>query len=505
MDWTAGYVDVGYTHDFYRELSPALQQFALLSRGIGADIETDRPTYCELGCGHGFSTVLLAAAHPQGRFYANDFLPNHIAFARKLANDTGTTNVHFYEDSFEEFKDCDLPQFDIIALHGVYSWVSAENRRHIIDFIARKLKVGGSVYISYNCQPGWASAAPLRELMIMFSGDQAEPLLPRIEQAFNKIQTLFDTNSMYARANPLMKDRFEGIRKMSRSYVAHEYFNRDWTIFYHTDVARDLREAKLGYAASTQLIDHLENFNFTPDQQKVLNDTPNADHREVLRDFLTNRQFRRDIYVKGGLTIDRRLRDAQIATMRFVLSVLPDEVPRSLLTPLGSLGLNAAVFDPMLEAFNTGPRTMAQLMELPALQQVGLPVILESVSVLVGSNLLQPCLEAAGDATRAKSTARFNTALMQRARHSGELTFLASPLTGGGYAIGRFEQLFLLAHQNRHASPPGFVWECLQARGEGLLREGQLLRTAEENLAHLTESHERFMKHMPVLKRLGIA
>ena len=58
----------------------------------------------------------------------------------------------------------DLPEFDFIGLHGVWSWVSPENQKIIINFIRKKLKVGGVVYISYNTLPGWLQMIPLREL-----------------------------------------------------------------------------------------------------------------------------------------------------------------------------------------------------------------------------------------------------------------------------------------------------------------------------------------------------
>lgn len=505
MDWTEGYVDVGYTHDFYRELTPALQHFALLSRGISAGGDLDKLTYCELGCGHGYSTVLLAAAHPDGEFHANDFLPGHITYARKLAAETGTSNVALYDDSFEQFaRRDDLPQFDIIALHGVYTWVSAENRKFIVDFIAKRLKLGGIVYISYNCHPGWATVAPLRQLMMMFSGNPADPLLPRIDQALAKIQPLFDTNSMYARANPLLKDRFDSIRKQSRAYVAHEYFNRDWTIFYHSEVAQELRGAKLDFATTVQLFDHLDNFNLTAEQQKLLNETGNIDHREVLRDFVMNRQFRRDLYAKGGLPLDPAARIAQLMATRFVLTTLPADVPRTVLTTLGSLSLNAAVFDPVIAAFAEGPRTIAEVMDSDATRALGFPVVLEAVIILVGNNHMQPCLPAAGDAARARRTVAFNTAVMERALDSSELLFLASPLTGGGVQINRFDQLFLLARQRGHDDPPAFVCDRLVARNEGLMRNGQALRTAQENLDHLRERYTEFQRRLPILQQLGI-
>ena len=63
-----------------------------------------------------------------------------------------------FDQAFAEF--CarpDLPDFDFIGLHGIWSWISDENRAVIVDFIRRKLKVGGVLYISYNTQPGWAA------------------------------------------------------------------------------------------------------------------------------------------------------------------------------------------------------------------------------------------------------------------------------------------------------------------------------------------------------------
>ena len=68
----------------------------------------------------------------------------------------------------------DLPAFDIIALHGLWSWVSAENRRAIVEIMRRRLKVGGACYISYNTLPGWAMGMPLRHMMTLHGTRLAE-------------------------------------------------------------------------------------------------------------------------------------------------------------------------------------------------------------------------------------------------------------------------------------------------------------------------------------------
>ncbi len=389
--------------------------------------------------------------------------------------------------------------------------MNEENRNHIINFIAKRLKIGGTVYISYNCYPGWATMAPLRQLMVMLSGNSSDPLLPRIDQALAKIQTLFDTNSMYSRVNPMLKDRFEGVRKQSRPYIAHEYFNRDWTIFYHTDVARDMRSAKLDYATTIEVLEHLDNFNLTAEQLALLQGTENTDHREVMRDFITNRQFRRDLYIKGRLPLDASERMARLMATRFVLTTPDDGIQRNVLTPLGKLALTSDVFDPLIAALARGPRTLAQLVEDDALRALAHTAIVEAITVLIGQNHVQPCLPPAGDAERAKSTAAFNTAVMERALRGSDLQFVASPLTGGGYQIGRFEQLFLLAEQ-RQLDPAAFVAECLAARGDVLVRTGQTEGSVDlARLAGLTPSgviceiikDDGTMARLPDLKAFG--
>jgi hypothetical protein len=128
--------------------------------------------------------------------------------------------------------------------------------------------------------------------------------------------------------------------------------------------------------------------------------------------------------------------------------------------------------------------------------------------VLSGTGALLPAQDEALVSKARKATERINTHLMMKARSSNELSFLASPLTGGGVAVPRFQQLFLLARQQGHKQPQDwarFVWTILAAQGQRLVKEGKALETAEENLAELTEQANAFQdKQLPVLKALQV-
>jgi len=63
--------------------------------------------------------------------------------------DASGSGATLLEDSFAELAARpELPEFDIIGLHGVWTWISDENSRVIVDFIRRKLRAGGILYIS---------------------------------------------------------------------------------------------------------------------------------------------------------------------------------------------------------------------------------------------------------------------------------------------------------------------------------------------------------------------
>ena len=117
-----GYIsEVDYLYGYYPETSPVRLRLALLASGVGHSVGT-APNYLELGFGQGLSLSINAATN-DGNFYGTDFNPAQVANALELAQATGKA-ISIFEDSFEQIAERgDLPQFDIIALHGIWSWI----------------------------------------------------------------------------------------------------------------------------------------------------------------------------------------------------------------------------------------------------------------------------------------------------------------------------------------------------------------------------------------------
>lgn len=518
QSWTEGYVSgIDYVRAFYRELSPPMIAFALVLKGWrpppgfpgagfpGASFPAGRFDYAELGCGHGVTSTVLAGCHPQGRFTAVDFNPTHIAAARRLAADAGLENAVYLEESFADLARRDGPEFDAVALHGVWSWVNAENRAILTDLLRRRLKPGGVAFVSYNALPGNLAFQPLRRILVEHTAGKAGPLPARIAQAVAFASKAAALNAGWFAGADGVAERIESLRNKSPNYIAHEYLNSDWTAFYHADVARELAEAKLGFAAAALPMEQYDDLTLSSEAQAVAAEAADPAFAETLRDILSNRSFRRDLFVKGAERLTAAERTAWLRQMRFALLTAPDALPEMATTPVGRIPLPRALYEPLGEALAAGPLSLGDLLDRPALSAQGEEPVLRALVLLTSLALAAPALGEAGLEERQQHADRCNAALLDRHRTGEPTNHLASPVLGSGVAISRIEALFLMAARLGE-EPASYAWRYLSADGLSLGRDGRRLESAEDNLEELRLRHERFVeRRLPILRRLGVA
>ncbi|HWZ68717.1 MAG TPA: class I SAM-dependent methyltransferase, partial [Stellaceae bacterium] len=152
--------DIPYLRDFKPMLAPAWLDHVALVAGIEPPARRNGLAWCDLGCGQGVTAAILAATHPCGVFHGVDAMPVHIDHARRLAAAAAIPNLQLHAVDFAAASGLELPQFDYIVAHGVYTWIGPEAQCAVRRFIDRRLKPGGLVYLSYNAMPGWARDLP---------------------------------------------------------------------------------------------------------------------------------------------------------------------------------------------------------------------------------------------------------------------------------------------------------------------------------------------------------
>lgn len=506
--WTSGYVtEVGYQWSYFSELNPMRAKIALPCNGIACP---EIHHACELGFGQGVSLNMHAAGSDM-EWHGNDFNPSHAYVARELAGHSGAL-AHVTDQSFEEFRRReDLPQFDYIGVHGVWSWVSDENRREIVDFIKAKLKVGGVLYISYNVQPGWAGFIPLRNLMMEYL-DRISPrgkgMEARIDETLEFAEKMVESKPLYARNYPAAIKRLSDSKTQNRNYLAHEFFNRDWHPMSFLDMGGWLDEAKLSYACAASLLEQLPSLTTTPEQREFLETIPDQMLRHQVVDFMTNQQFRRDYWVKGVRRLNAAEQMEAFNELSVVLIRHADEASLTMKGPIGEVNLNEEIYKPLLDFLSDNKvRSIGEIVRKLQSDKHTVVNLLQALLILMGDNQIAPAISNPPAKIR-KQCERLNRFIRNRSRDVDEINFQASPVTGGGIAASRIVQLFMLALEGKAATDEElaqFAWQRLSARNQRLVQDGKALETDEENLAELKKRAGEFLnKVRPVFSALGI-
>lgn len=469
-----GYVQgIDYTHGYCAELAPGLIELACASHGI-AGLGGRPPRYLELAFGQGVSLNIHAAATP-GEYWGMDFNPAHAANARALAAASGS-GLTVFEDSFEAFAAReDLPEFDVIATHGTWSWISAANRHLVVEIARRRLAPGGLFFVSYNCMPGWASEVPLRQLLMQHAELADAPqtdIVTRIDAAIGFAQSLSGAGARFFRRHDTLDTWLADMRGRSPAYLAHEYFNRDWHPMDSNEVGEALSAAGLRFAVSATLSDQMPGLALSGEGRALLEATTHPALRETVFDYLVNRRFRRDIFVREATTRAPAARDATLRKTRFALLQHPDQVPTRVRVSGGEAEVDAKARGALVTALAAGdyaPKCLAEIEAHAGCREIDFANLLQTALLLTSAGSLHPAQSAQTIEAAAPACRGLNAHLLEIGAAAGQVPALASPVIGAGVYVERRELLFLRAiglgktgeeEWARHA------WQCLNTAAE---------------------------------------
>ena len=477
--WHDGYVtDTAYTASFFREFTPAWLAFVALLVGQRPPDLGGRLRIAELGCGFGFTATAIAASMPNAEVWACDFNPVHVEGARRLAQDAGLANIEFSEASFAELAaDAKLgpAQADIIVLHGVYSWISAENRRHVVSFIRQRLVAGGLVYVSYNTATGWASMLPVRELMRQLADTAAGRTDQVVPGMVAYLDRLAASGAVFFAANPTVETRLAGLKSHEARYVAHEYLNADWHPLMFAEVADEMAEAKCEFIASAAITDNMPSTSVPAGLFGLLAEARDVRLRETLRDFGSGQGFRRDLFRRGSGPLPGPEHLAMLNEIVLVGLGRSSEPEITFNSVLGSITGKPEIYRPVLERLAAGPATMREIRAMPVFANLPPAEPVNAVALLVAGGYAHPALPDAEAGIA--PTRQLNDAIARTNARGGEIVQLVSPRLGTAVATSLIETLVLAALNEAGQAPDDralieHVRDLLAATGRKLQHEG---------------------------------
>jgi hypothetical protein len=510
MEWSGGYVaDIGYTADFYRETAPSYMAFAALSVGRSPGRALQPRRYLELGFGQGFGLALLAAANPDMTFEGCDFNPEHVAHARRLIEGARLANASVSEISFEEAAarggDSDL---DVVALHGILSWVGETAQDAIVEILRQRVQPDGIVYASYNCMPGWAPLLPIRQFMLQVKRRHATSSDRQVAIALDLLNKLNDAHAHYFAGNPAAGQQLDRMLQQDRAYLAHEFLHEHWDLFPFADLAARLGGAKLNYVASATLPENFDHYAVPQAVAPLMAESGDPIMRETLRDYASNKRFRRDVFTRGSpaaMTAAEHRR--MLSSLRFALAVPRDKVVLAFDGPLMKMTGRADLYGPILDVLAGRIVEFDEVAAaFPSTAENRLAMLLDCLCLLVHSGQVLPIIGAAGDPEPAK---RFNRMIVDHSREGRFYFCLASPVARTGIRVGEFALWALAADADGEAgnaeTAARHALAAIKSLGRRPARDGKPIEDDAEAVRFIAENIAPVLDGlMPIWRQLGV-
>jgi SAM-dependent methyltransferase len=498
--------DVPYPRKFIHQIAPQLLRTVAGLGGVAAP-PGDEFAYCELGSGCGDTLALLGAANPGARFVGVDMNPEHVAVANGLVARGGLGNVRTLQADFGDLAREDLPDFDFITTHGVMSWVSPSTRDTMLSFVRAKLKPGGLFYVSYDALPGWAAVEPLRRLMLDHTAGMGGSTLDRAREGLAYAQRLADAGAGYFANHPTAKAMLGLMRSGGLAYVVHEHFHAHLQPFYFADMARLLGAYDLAFVGQVPLHLNVRELATPPAVKKMAEATRTTEAFETLKDFATNELFRSDVYVKGKGERSRQGTRAYFEYTPFGTLTTPDRIKREVRLPIYTLDFKGAAYDAILAAIAGAPASAADLVQRPALAQLGQTRIGGCLQNLVLGGQVVPM--RADPARGAEGPLRvrlpYNEVALDEALDGEGPLVLASPVTGAGVHVSLLEALGIrLLTQVAPADHAAWLRGYARRKGTPLGVGDREIKSADELVSVMTRELDKARAAVPKLVALGV-
>jgi SAM-dependent methyltransferase len=440
--------DIPYPPRFHPAQTQSVMALAAILNNFHAQLAARSQNFHfgDLGCGSGTTALITAAANPGWRVTGLDFNPTPIAEARELARAAGLTNVQFIEADFCGFAESEtarqLPDFDAVSMHGVWSWVSPLAQDGILRVLEQKLRPGGLCHVSYNLLTGWQSALGLQRLVreagLRTSGGSA-----RQAAAGLAVARALAAAGPVSYAEGAGKAVLEQLPGRAPGCVAHEMMNAHWRPVLHADVAARMAAAKLQFAGSAELINNVPELVFSPEQRAVLAGA-DAGLTEIFKDICQPAMLRHDVFIRGGRRIRLAARDESLAGVTLCLARAEPDWRFAFPAANGTAQMSEDFYRPVFTRLQAGPCTLRELAALPDLRGQR-DNFAEAIAVAIGTGHAA-ALPSPG-AKQDEACGRLNAILLHRQLAGGrsEPVALAAPALGGGIVLPPLEALRAVA------------------------------------------------------------
>jgi hypothetical protein len=306
----------------------------------------------------------------------------------------------------------------MIVAHGVYTWVDAAAQADLLRFVDRHLKPGGLLYLSYDCLPGWAGDMPLQHLLRILTERAPGDSIARLDSA-DKIITAMQGLGDTLRLGAMGREWEELRRKLPPSYFVHQFLPPAWKPIYVSELRQAVSGIGLAPIGSATIRENVDAFTLDRPARDLVAAASDPDLRELLRDYLLMKRFRRDVFGRDVAPLHEAAARDRICSGSFMLSQ-----PQDTTIPFNDPAAQAILT--LLEAGPAAPMVLAA-------QGHSVEVLVSQIIALAAAGRIWPVV-ADADSTGIRN---IDAVLRRRIGTPEEIGFVMLP---SGMAIEREER-----------------------------------------------------------------
>ena len=341
-----------YPSKFFLQTHP--DRLAMLATLFGmnpARVESCR--VLELGCGNGSNLISHAYNLPEAAFVGVDLAENHIADARRAAEELNLSNVEFYRMDVMEMSAAEFGKFDYVIAHGLFSWVPDFVRERVLALYRELLTDAGVGYISYNAYPG-AHTRQMVQKMLRYHARHFDEPLEKVGKAISFLAFLGENATEREIFAPVLQTELKRHFEHDAADIFHDDLSDLNVAFYFHEFAALLKNNGLQFLAEAEL-HAMGTQSLSAEAREFIESIDSIVEREQYLDFFRGRIFRQTLFCREEVELNRDPEPAIVSRFRLASSIRAGSDKPELATPrrekfVGLKGVAIEIDHPLTKA-----------------------------------------------------------------------------------------------------------------------------------------------------------
>ena len=305
-----------------KETHPA--RIGAIARLYGlAAADASRCRVLEFACGDGSNIISMAVQYPDSSFVGVDSNEALIARGRVIVEALGLKNITL--DCVDlAYYHPEVSSYDYVLCHGLYSWVSSDLQRVILERGVTALAAQGVFYVSYNTLPGWRQRGVIRDILQV--GASVHDTIGGDSER--------DSAMLFAR---LIRDNSQGVSGYVQealknledshpSYVEQEFLGAWNEPVLFTDFMNQAHSFGLQYLSESRVV-MMSTDDLSKDVQDLLHRFEgDRIRKEQILDIVRNRTFRETLLCHSSIVLQEGLHTSAFCSLSFLSKYVASSV-----------------------------------------------------------------------------------------------------------------------------------------------------------------------------------